>query len=148
MTRLKTALLSILGGAALAGAAASEEFEVKMLNKGPDGERMVFEPAFLKVAPGDTVVFAPTDKSHNSEAMLGMLPDGVDPWKGKINEEISVTLEQPGLYGYKCAPHYALGMVGLIQVGDDASNLDAALAVDHPGKAADRMTALFENVSR
>jgi pseudoazurin len=80
--------------------------------------------------------------------MLGMLPDGVDPWKGKINEEISVTLEQPGLYGYKCAPHYALGMVGLIQVGDDASNLDAALAVDHPGKAADRMTALFENVSR
>ena len=39
----------------LAGAAFAETFEVQMLNKGSDGERMVFEPAFIHAAPGDTI---------------------------------------------------------------------------------------------
>ena len=44
------------------------DFEVKMLNKGAEGA-MVFEPAGLKIAPGDTVTFIPTDKGHNAEAI-------------------------------------------------------------------------------
>jgi len=32
---------------------------------------MVFEPALLKNAPGDTVTFVPTDKSHNAESIKG-----------------------------------------------------------------------------
>ena len=130
----------------LAGAAQAAEYEVKMLNKGADGEMMVFEPAFLKIEPGDTVTFVPTDKSHNSETILGMIPEGAEAWKGKINGEVSVTLEEPGVYGFKCMPHYALGMVGLIQVGDEVPNLDSALEVKHRGQAGARMAVLFEEV--
>lgn len=143
-TALKTIVL--LGGIALAGSAAAAEHEVQMLNRGSDGQIMVFEPAFLRIEPGDTVTFVATDKSHNSESILGMIPDGAEAWKGKINEEISVTLTEPGIYGFKCMPHYPLGMVGLIQVGDETPNLDEAQGVKHPGQAAARMALLLENV--
>ena len=60
---------------AMAGGANAAEVEVKMLNKGAEG-MMVFEPALIKVAPGDTVKFVATDKGHNAETIKGMLPDG------------------------------------------------------------------------
>ena len=138
-----TACLAVLS---LAGVAQAAEHEVKMLNQGPDGELMVFEPAFLKVEPGDTVNFVPTDKSHNAETILGMAPEGAEAFKGRINKEISVTLTEEGVYGVKCMPHYAMGMVALIQVGDEVPNLDQALAVSNPGKAGQRMALLFEQV--
>lgn len=145
--RLASLAAACAGLALIGGAAFAEEHEIKMLNKGSDGELMVFEPAFLKVEPGDTVTFVAVDKAHNTEAILGMIPDGAEPWKGKINEEVTVTLDQPGLYGFKCTPHYGLGMVGLIQVGDSTENLDEAVAVKHPGRAGQRMAQLFENVA-
>jgi hypothetical protein len=45
-----------------------------------------------------------------------------------------VTLTQEGVYGYKCLPHYGLGMVGLIVVGDVNVNLTTAQAVKHRGR--------------
>ena len=107
------ALASLLGGAAMA-----ETFEVQMLNKGSDGERMVFEPAFIQAAPGDTIKFVAADKGHNAEANKGMLPEGAEIFKGKINEEYEVTLDVEGVYGVICKPHYAMGMVMTIAVGD------------------------------
>lgn len=53
--------------------ALAADFEVHMLNKGKDGV-MVFEPASLKIAAGDTVTFIPTDKGHNVETIKGMVP--------------------------------------------------------------------------
>jgi pseudoazurin len=131
---------------AFAGVAAGADHQVQMLNKGSDGELMVFEPAFLKVAPGDTVTFVPTDKSHNAESILGAIPDGAEAFKGKINQEVTVTMDTPGLHAVKCTPHFPLGMVALVQVGDDASNLDAVSSAKYPGKAAARMALLLENV--
>ena len=49
---------------------------------------------------------------------------------GKVNQEIAVTLTEPGLYGVKCLPHYAMGMVMLIQVGE--APLSAAGQPLHP----------------
>ena len=95
--------------------------------------------------PGDTVTFVPTDRSHNAESIDGMLPDGAEPFAGKMNKEISVTFDQEGVYGVKCNPHYAMGMVALVQVGE-AGNLEAAKGVKHPGKAADRIEAAFSRV--
>ena len=106
------ALAALMGGAAFA-----ETIEVKMLNKGADGERMVFEPAFVQAAPGDTIKFIATDKGHNAETAKGMLPEGAEGFKGKINEEIEVTLNTEGVYGVICKPHYAMGMVMTIAVG-------------------------------
>lgn len=128
--------------AAVGGAADAAEFEVRMLNKGEAGP-MVFEPAVVQAAPGDTIRFVPTDKSHNVEAIKGMLPDGVDPFKSRANDEFVLTLTEPGVYGVKCSPHVSMGMVALIQAGGDPANLEAAESVKLPGKAAERMTAAF-----
>ncbi|MEM9632758.1 MAG: pseudoazurin [Pseudomonadota bacterium] len=112
---------------------------VEMLTKHPEDkkQRNIFLPLIQVSEPGETIFFKPTDKSHNSESIKGMIPDGAEPWKSKINKEYSLTLTQPGIYGYRCTPHAALGMVGLIIVRGDGmtDNLEAAKAVKQRGKA-------------
>lgn len=136
---LATAALALF-----ATGAAAETFEVKMLNRGEDG-MMVYEPAFVQAQPGDTIRFLPTDKGHNVESIDGMLPDGFEAFKTRFNEEFELTVDAEGLYGVKCTPHYGMGMVALIQVGDPV-NLAAAQDVNQRGKAADRFDALFAQV--
>lgn len=123
-------------------AVSAAEFEVQMLNKGEAGA-MVFEPAFLQIAPGDTVKFVPTDKGHNAETIKDMLPEGAEPFKGKINEEFSVTFDVEGAYAYKCAPHYAMGMVGMIVTGEAPANLEALKAMKVPPKVATRFEEFY-----
>lgn len=132
--RISTLLMSAAAAAFLAAPSAAADHVVKMLNKGKAG-MMVFEPALVKVAPGDTVTFVPTDKSHNAESIAGMLPPGAAPFKGKMNAPIKVTFSKAGVYGYKCLPHYGMGMVGVVVVGNPGTNLAAAQQVSHPGKA-------------
>lgn len=129
------------------GAATAANFEVLMLNKGTDGKTMGFSPSFLQVEPGDTVTFIPVDKGHNTESILGMIPDAATHWKGKVDEQLTVTFTTPGLYGFKCMPHFAMGMVGLIEVGNDRSNLTELMNVRLPGKAQARMMELFAKTS-
>ena len=141
-----TTLLAAAFSAVIWSTAYAAEHEVRMLNKGPEGQPMQFDPAFLKIAPGDSVKFVATDKGHNSESILGMIPKGVDTWKGKMNEEITLTFDVEGIYGYKCTPHFGMGMVGIIQVGENTDNLDAAKAAKLPGKAKSRMAELIAQV--
>ena len=138
------AALTIGAAIVVPGAAGAAEFEVLMLNKGAKGA-MVFEPDFIVAAPGDTVRFVPTDKGHNVETIKGMLPDGATPVRSKFNEEVIVTFEKEGVYGLKCTPHYAMGMVALVSVGT-AGNLEAAKAVKQSGKAKKVFEALFAGI--
>jgi pseudoazurin len=138
LMKLAAALIA-LGIAATAADAA--EFEVKMLNKGAKGT-MVFEPDLVKLAPGDSLRFRATDKGHNVETIKGMVPDGAAAFVGKMNEELLVIFDQPGLYGIRCKPHYGLGMVGLIVVGE-AANAAQASQIKHPGKAKKVFADLF-----
>jgi len=126
-----------------AGAYAADH-EVKLLNKGAGG-MMVFEPSLLKIAPGDTVSFVAADKGHNVESIEGMSPDGAAAITGKLNETVKVTFDKPGVYGVKCKPHYSMGMVGMIVVGD-AANADAAKKIEHPGSAKKNFAKLFEEL--
>jgi pseudoazurin len=103
---------------------------------------MVFEPALLKVAPGDTVKFVSTDKGHNAETIKGMLPDGGVTFIGTTGEDVAVKFDQAGIYGVKCAPHYGMGMVAMIVVGTPA-NEEQAKAVPQIGKARQVFAALF-----
>ncbi|MGB4118317.1 MAG: pseudoazurin [Polaromonas sp.] len=84
---------------------------------------MAFEPGFVRAAKGDTVKFIKTDASHNSTSFFA--PKGAKGWKGKMDEEIVVTLTEEGVYMYQCDPHKPMAMVGVIQVGK-ATNLDDA----------------------
>ena len=129
----------------MAGGALAAEVEVKMLNKGAEGA-MVFEPALVKVAPGDTVKFVATDKGHNAETIKGMLPADATPFLGKNGDDVAVTFDKPGIYGIKCLPHYGMGMVAMVVVGTP-DNVDAAKAVPQPGKAKQVMAGLFEKLA-
>ena len=100
----------------------SENFEVKMLNQGESGI-MVFEPAVLKINVGDTVTFKATDAAHNSASIPGMIPENASAWFGDLSRDITIKFEVPGVYGYQCTPHAMMAMVGVIEVGDDQSNL-------------------------
>ena len=141
---MRTVAIAAAAAAAIfmAGGAQAEEHVVHMLNKGEKGA-MVFQPALVIAAPGDTVRFVPTDKSHNVESVKGMLPDGVEPFKSKINEEFVLEVGADGVYGVKCTPHYGMGMVALVVAGDQA-NAAEAKAVKHSGKAKAVFAGLFE----
>jgi pseudoazurin len=133
----------ILAAALLTSASVSAfaaEHIINMQNKGIDGAAMVFEPNFVRAAVGDTVRFVPVDKGHFAVSLPGMWPEGVAEAKGKPNVDFIVTLDKDGLYGFKCTPHYAMGMVALVQVGN-APITDAVKAIKIPGPAGKRMEA-------
>ena len=109
----------------LTASALAADHEVQMLDLGSDKEPMVFEPAVLKIAPGDTVTFLPTNKGHNVESKL--VPEGAEQFKSALDEKFSVKLEKEGVYIYVCPPHSMMNMVGVIQVGA-ASNMDEVKA--------------------
>jgi pseudoazurin len=122
MQKLAHCALLTLAALVVTSGAHAKDHKVKMLDQGPDGY-MVFEPGFLKVSPGDTVHFEPTDAGHNSNAVI--VPGGAESWQGGIGEKVSVTMKSEGVYIYQCDPHLRRGMVGVIQVGSPV-NLDAA----------------------
>ena len=128
--------------------AFAANFDVQLLNKG-DAGLMVFQPALTHVAVGDTVTFKATDKGHDVQTIPGMLPDGAQPVKGETSKDLMVTFTVPGAYGFKCTPHYAMGMVALVVVGDAAAaNLEALKAVKVPNKVEERFEAIYADLSK
>lgn len=128
----------------MAGSAYAADHQVQMLNKGEKGT-MVFQPAFVVAAPGDTITFVPTDKLHDVQSIKDMIPEGAEPFKGKMNEQVTITVDKEGIYGVKCTPHYGMGMVGMIMVGKPV-NLEQAKAVKQVGKAKKVFEELFAQV--
>ncbi|KPP93878.1 MAG: pseudoazurin [Erythrobacter sp.] len=121
--------------------------EVEMLTRDPDGSGLqVFKPRLITAEVGDTVTFVPTDPTHQSSSIPEMMPAGVEGWEGEINEEVSYVLPTPGIYGYKCVPHYAAGMIGMIVVKGEGmtANLEDAKAASHPGLAGREFNEIFE----
>ena len=98
-------------------------YDVKMLNQGSTGV-MVFEPAVLKINVGDTVTFKSVDAAHNSASIPGMIPAGASPWNGELSQDVTVSFDVAGIYGYQCTPHSMMAMVGVIEVGNDKSNMN------------------------
>jgi pseudoazurin len=157
MTKLITrrTTLALTGAAATATlwtpailrAQEATQHEVQMLNSHPETNTpMVFLPRVLMVQPGDSVLFTAVDRGHNSVSYDEMIPEGAEGWNGGINEEVEVTFEIPGYYGYHCVPHTSVGMVGLVIVqgeGMDA-NLEAAQGVRHRGRARAAWDEIWE----
>ena len=142
----RVAGVAVLMGSGLSAHASAETFEVKMLNRGEKGP-MVFEPDFLEIAAGDRVRFVPTHKSHSAATVEGMVPEGVEGFKSRINDEFETGFDKPGFYGIKCSPHYGMGMVMLIKVGD-ATLPQSYRTVDMPARAKPRFEELFERAKK
>jgi len=137
-------IMAAMAAVLFAGVASAADHQVQMLNKGEKGA-MVFQPDLVIAAPGDTVTFVPTDKSHDAESIKDMIPEGAEPFKGKMNEQITVTFDKEGVYGVKCTPHYGMGMVALIVVGKPV-NIDQAKAIKQTGKAKKVFEQLWTQV--
>ncbi len=128
-------MITIVGAASVTQTHAAT-YEVRMLNKDSAGKAWQFDPPFLSIAPGDTVRFVPVNPGHNSESIVEVSPSGSVQWKGRLNEELSVTYDVQGTYAYKCLPHAALGMVGVIQVGAGDAAVDwSKVSLPEKGKA-------------
>lgn len=110
-----------------------------------NGQAMVFSPAYVEASAGDTVVFKLVDKGHDAVTIPGILPAGATPIAGKMNQDVTVVLRKPGLYGVKCTPHFGMGMIALIKVGRNPANEAAAAtaALKLPGLAKRRMAELL-----
>ena len=77
-----------------------------------------WRPLVVFAQPGDTVKFT-NMLGHDTTSMRGMIPEGAEGWRSKLGEEgFGITVQQEGVYIYKCTPHITTGMVGAIVVGD------------------------------
>ena len=103
--------------------AMSETINIKMLNK-LGKERMVYSEKIVRINVGDEIFWESTDKGHNVEFIKGGIPEGVEIFKSKINEDVSYKFIIPGIYAYWCTPHKSLGMIGFVVVDGDKSNLE------------------------
>jgi plastocyanin len=87
---------------------------------GPGGS-LVFDPAELVVAPGDTVAFSWESDFHS--VTVDTQPSGAD-WSGTGETTHDAgfththTFDVAGTYDYYCRPHRSAGMTGTVQVGE------------------------------
>ena len=110
----------------------SETLEIDMLNK-LGKEKMVYSIKVAKVNLNDKIIWKSKTKGHNVE-FIGM-PRGVKKLKSKINKDVEYDFKVPGIYLYQCTPHKAMGMIGLVIVGNDKNNLEQIKKVKLRGKS-------------
>ena len=119
-----------------------EDLTIEMLNKRDDGAKMVYSADIARVEVGTSITWIPTSKGHNVEFIAG--PDGWKaPKKSKNGKEVTITFDTPGVYLYQCTPHASMGMIALVVVGDDMSNLDDIKSTKLRGKSKKKMKALL-----
>ena len=90
-----------------------------------NAEARAFKPDIIYIQPGDTVGWT-NMTSHMVASVEGLIPEGAQPFQGQLGENLKVTLDKEGVYGYVCTPHLGFGMVGVIVVGKP-TNLEAAI---------------------
>ena len=126
-------------------AANAEDMTVDMLNKRDDGAKMSYSEDIARIHVGDTITWVPTSKGHNVHFVAG--PDGWDlPKKSKNNKEVAITFDTPGVYLYQCTPHATMGMIAMVIVGEDLSNLDDIKAMKMRGKSKKKMKAMLADL--
>ena len=129
---------------------ASTPTVIEMLNVHPEDrkQRSIFLPRLAVIDAGQSVLFQATDKGHNAASAKGMIPEGAEPWNGKVGKDIEVNFDQPGIYGFVCTPHVSIGMVGVVVVQGDGmlDNLEAAKAVKQRGKAKKIFGEIWEEI--
>ena len=111
---------------------SAKTLEIEMLNK-LGKEKMVYSVKVAKIDVDDKIIWKSVSKGHNVE-FIGM-PKGVKKFKTKINKDAEFTFKKKGVYLYQCTPHKAMGMIGLVIVGNDKSNLDKIKKVKLYGKS-------------
>ncbi len=127
--------------------AYSADITIEMLNKNKETKkRMVYSQELVKVEVGQSIEWVPTAKAHNVEMLVG--PEGYElPKKSKLSKPVTITFTVPGIYLYQCSPHAALGMIGIVVVGGDNSNIESISKYKLTGsKAKKKRDKLLEEI--
>ena len=136
---MKKLLATIAVLTAFTTTAFAADTTVEMLNKRDDGAKMVYSEDITRIDVGDTITWVPTSKGHNVEFIAG--PDGWDaPRKSKLNKEVEMTFDTPGVYLYQCSPHKSMGMIAIVVVGDGDNDISKAKV---KGKSKKKLKALL-----
>jgi pseudoazurin len=122
--------------------AYAEDITIEMLNKDADGNKMVYSNELARIDVGDTITWVPTSKGHNVEFKAGPT-SWKAPKKSKNSKEVAITFDTPGIYYYWCTPHKGMGMIGLVVVGDDTSNMATIVKAKAMGKSKKKLKALL-----
>ncbi len=142
MTSIYKIIFSITIGLLISTTAYSASETIEMLNKSGN-EMMVYSKKVVKINVGDSVLWKASTKGHNVEFIKNGVPEGVDKFKSKMNVDVEYTFTVPGIYAYWCTPHKAMGMIGLVVVGDDKSNIDKIKSIRFVGKSKQIATELI-----
>ena len=119
------------------------EVAIEMLNKDAKGNKMVYSQELVKIKVGDTVTWLPSSKGHNVEMISS--PNKMK-FKSKNGKEAQITFDTPGIYYYLCTPHKGMGMIGLIVVGNDLSNISDVESAKAIGKSKKKLTTLLSSL--
>lgn len=142
-------ILSVVLALGAAQTASAAEVVVEMLNRDKaTNATNVFKPLLVKIAKGDTVKWVATNPGHNVAFVSGAIPAGVAIFTSGYTKEIKYKFDKPGLYLYKCSPHLGMGMVGLVLVGNDKSNLAAVKAAYVPPLGKKRLEPVFAELAK
>ena len=134
---------SLVVAAFLSTPSFAADVAIEMLNKDADGNKMVFSEEVVKVDVGDTVTWLPSSKGHNVEMISS--PNKMK-FKSKNGKEAKITFDTPGIYYYLCTPHKGMGMIGLVVVGNDMSNIDDVKKAKAYGKSKKKLKKLLASL--
>ena len=148
----------LLGGGLAAGLLvpaaprAAEAVTIRMRGDAT-GAHVGFDPAGLRLRPGDSVRWLNVDagNAHTATAYHPAnftrprrIPAAATAWDSDYllpEEGFAVTLTVEGIYDYFCVPHEHAGMVGRLIVGDPAADP----WIDDPQAAGDLPEAALAN---
>ena len=136
-------LYALIVATCLSTPSLAAEIAIEMLNKDADGNRMVYSQEIAQVEVGDTVTWLPTSKGHNVEMISS--PNNMK-FKSKNGKEAKITFDTPGIYYYWCTPHKGMGMIGLVVVGNDLSNIHDIAGAKAIGKSKKKLSSLLASL--
>ena len=136
-------LYSLVITALLSTPSFAADIAIEMLNKDADGNKMGYSQELVKIDVGDTVSWLPSSKGHNVEMISS--PNKMK-FKSKNGKEAKITFDTPGIYYYLCTPHKGMGMIGLVVVGNDMSNIDDVKKAKAYGKSKKKLKKLLASL--
>ena len=96
-----------------------------------------FEPLTVYIEPGETVSWVGM-AGHNVETLGAMIPEGGVEMNTELGVNVTQQFDVPGIYVYKCTPHWGVRMGGVIVVGtpkDPQATMDEYLAAIETDRA-------------
>jgi len=140
---IKSLILTVFTFLSIINPSFGKTLEIDMLNK-LGKEKMVYSIKVAKIDINDKIIWKHVSKGHNVE-FIGM-PKGVKKYKSKINKKAEYEFKIPGVYLYQCTPHKAMGMIGIVIVGGDKSNLEKIKKVKVYGKSKKILKNLIKDL--